>query len=203
MTKHREYRDADSSSSPLDTHSLKRLTGYEQSWSQVNETISLLAIAATQIETSFQEGDDAVDTLTSSFTTIAEQAQFLLSYLDKTSCEIPSTMRDAAEVIHKEVDKAVISFQFYDRLSQRIRHASESLEKTGHLLTDSKRRYVETEWTKLQEDIRTNYTMEAEHIMFRHILAGHTIAEAIEIFHQNMSDPSNNATHCDDDIELF
>ena len=138
-----------------------------------------------------------------SFTAIAGKSRLLLDHFAKASSEAPDEIKEAAEVIHQEVGKAVVAFQFYDRLSQRMEHIGESLEKTGHLISDPAGRYMEREWTKLQDEIKANYTMEAERIMFEHILAGRSIAEALEIYHHHFNKPMDDAFGTDDDIELF
>jgi hypothetical protein len=43
----------------------------EPNWSQIGETLTLLALAVAQIDTSMKDGNDSVDTLTGSFTQIA------------------------------------------------------------------------------------------------------------------------------------
>ncbi|MEE3161123.1 MAG: hypothetical protein VX283_09505, partial [Pseudomonadota bacterium] len=59
------------------------------------------------------------------------------------------------------------------------------------------------EWVQLQSEIKANYTMEAERIMFEHILAGRSIAEALEIYHHHFNKPMDDSFGTDDDIELF
>ncbi|GAA6145324.1 hypothetical protein [Thalassolituus maritimus] len=195
---------AEYSSQPQKKHSLSRLSPDEQlNWSQIGETLTLLALAVAQIDTSMKEGNDSVDTLTHSFTAIAGKSRLLLDHFAKASSEAPDEIKEAAEVIHQEVGKAVVAFQFYDRLSQRMEHIGESLEKTGHLISDPAGRYMEREWAKLQDEIKANYTMEAERIMFEHILAGRSIAEALEIYHHHFNKPMDDAFGTDDDIELF
>ncbi|MEK9711293.1 MAG: hypothetical protein VW258_01895 [Thalassolituus sp.] len=186
-------------------HSLsRRLTNPEQpNWSQIGETLTLLALAVAQIDTSMKDGNDSVDTLTNSFTTIATKTSMLLQHFEKAGSQIPDEIKDAAETIHREIGKAVVAFQFYDRLSQRMEHVGDSLERTGHLISDPQSRYLSDEWASLQSDIKSNYTMEAERIMFEHILAGRSIAEALEIYHHHFNKPMEDSFGTDDDIELF
>lgn len=188
----------------LNRHSLSRSVPDDQlNWSQIGETLTLLALAVAQIDTSMKEGNDSVDTLTHSFTSIASKSRLLLDHFAKVDPNAPQEIKNAAEIIHAEVGKAVVAFQFYDRLSQRMEHVGESLEKMGHLISDPKGRYIEKEWVQLQSEIKANYTMEAERIMFEHILAGRSIAEALEIYHHHFNKPMDDSFGTDDDIELF
>jgi hypothetical protein len=178
-------------------------------FSQVGETIAMLALTVAQIETSMKEGDQSVNQLTDSFTDLASHSQEIIAEAQKLDPNIPreakirKNMLCAAEGLTGKIQQAVIAFQFYDRLSQRLDHASHSLEKIGHLIADSAERYQENAWRSVQEDIKSSYTMEAERIMFEHIMRGHSVAEALEIYHHQFKKEKEESFDTDDDIELF
>lgn len=175
----------------------------EPNWSQISETLTLLALAVAQIDTSMKDGNDSVDTLTSSFTQIANNTTTLLNHFSQNDSTTPPNIVQAAEQIHQDIGKAVIAFQFYDRLSQRMEHVGDSLEKMGHLISNPQGRYIEKNWRTLQNNIKGNYTMEAERLMFEHILAGRSIAEALHIYQHHFNKPIDDSFGTDDDIELF
>ena len=112
-------------------------------------------------------------------------------------------MLQAAKGLTGKIQQAVIAFQFYDRLSQRLDHASHNLEKIGHLIADSGDRYEESAWRKVQHEIKSSYTMEAERIMFEHIMRGHSVAEALEIYHHQFNKSEEEDFNTDDDVEFF
>ena len=118
-------------------------------FSQVGETIAMLALTVAQIETSMKEGDKSVNQLTSSFTDLANHSQNIVQEakkLDESSpheSAIRNNILKTAEDLEGKIQQAVIAFQFYDRLSQRLDHASHSLEKIGHLIANSEKRYEE------------------------------------------------------------
>jgi uncharacterized protein YoxC len=178
-------------------------------FSQIGETISMLALTVAQIETSMKEGDQSVNQLTDSFTDLASHNQEIIEEalkLDENiphEAEIRQNMLQAAEGLSGKVQQAVIAFQFYDRLSQRLDHASHSLEKIGHLIADSQERYQEDAWRNMQNEIKNSYTMEAERIMFEHIMRGHSVAEALEIYHHQFKKEAEEKFDTDDDVELF
>ena len=175
----------------------------EPNWSQIGETLTLLALAVAQIDTSMKDGNDSVDTLTSSFTQIANNTSMLLNHFSRDDTNTPPEIVQAAEQIHQDIGKAVVAFQFYDRLSQRMEHVGDSLERMGHLISNPQTRYIEDDWRDLQDKIKGNYTMEAERLMFEHILSGRSIAEALKIYHHHFSKPMDDSFGTDDDIELF
>lgn len=178
-------------------------------WSQIGETVAMLALTVAQIETSMNEGEQSVNQLTDSFTDLATHNQEIIAEATKLDDNIPheaeikKRMLAAAEGLEDKVQKAVTAFQFYDRLSQRLDHASHNLEKLGHLVADANERYQPTAWKALQESIKSSYTMEAERIMFEHIMRGHSVSEALEIYRHHFEKSKDEQFGTDDEIELF
>lgn len=177
-------------------------------WSQVRETISMLCLAMAQIETSLNDSSKSVDVLTGTFTEIANNAQSIVNTLQQSANgeELEANREDmmakASSVLSK-MNHAVVTFQFYDRLSQKLGHVNESLNHLGDVISDSSRLFNPSEWSKIQTEIRTNYTMECERMMFDLIMKGATIREALELYRHefDLLDVANDDS--EDDIELF
>lgn len=177
-------------------------------WSQVRETISMLCLAMAQIETSLNDSSKSVDVLTGTFTEIANNAQSIVNTLQQSANgeELEANREDmmakASSVLSK-MNHAVVAFQFYDRLSQKLGHVNESLNHLGDVISDSSRLFNPSEWSKIQTEIRTNYTMECERMMFDLIMKGATIREALELYRHefDLLDVANDDS--EDDIELF
>ena len=178
-------------------------------WSQVGETLSLLALAIAQIEHSMSEGGQSVAQLTDSFTELANQNQIIIDEAKKLRQpqadihSIQQNMAAAAEGLTAKIQQAVIAFQFYDRLSQRLDHTSHDLENIGHLIAHPQGRYQPDAWQALQSEIKGRYTMETERIMFDHIMHGHSIAEALKLGKEALKDSLTLTATEEDDIELF
>lgn len=178
-------------------------------WSQIRETITMLALAVAQIESSMTDGEQSVSTLTASFTKMAQYVgkirdvtqKITPDKLDKYKSVISHTTTELEENVHA----AVVAFQFYDRISQRLDHVCNSLDRLGGLINDKTSLYDPNKWQDLQDSIKTSYTMEAERIMFEHILRGHSIKEALEIYrhHFDKNEEADKQSDDDDDIELF
>ncbi|MCG8313188.1 MAG: hypothetical protein MI976_08230 [Pseudomonadales bacterium] len=177
-------------------------------WSQVRETISMLCLAMAQVETSLNDSSKSVDVLTQTFTEIANDAQSLIKNLSEAESgddllAAKANMQEKANSVLSKMTHAVVAFQFYDRLSQKLGHVNESLTHLGDVIGDPGRVFNPTEWSKIQSEIRTNYTMECERLMFDLIMKGATIPEALELYRHefDLLDISNDDT--EDDIELF
>ena len=180
-------------------------------WSQIRETISLLCLAMAQVETTLNDSSKDVSKLTNAFTHIASDAQKLGAACNKLGnpedfeTAKPEIMSFAAS-ISQEMGMAIVAFQFYDRLSQKLGHVNHALSHLGDLISDTSRLYSPEEWLKIQEEIKSNYTMECERLMFDLIMKGATISEALELYRHefdqlDMQKDADDDT--DDDIELF
>lgn len=179
-------------------------------WSQIKETISMLCLAMAQIETTLTDSSKSVDELSVTFTGMAQDARKVMSLCEHAdSSEKWDTQRNdimaASGQMHQQMQRAIVAFQFYDRLSQKLHHVNESLTHLGDLISDTSRLYNPTEWNRIQQEIRSNYTMECERIMFDHIMKGATIREALELYrHQfEQTEALSSEDNTDDDIELF
>ena len=164
-------------------------------WSQVIETVRMLNLAVAQIEMSMKEGEDSVDTLTGVFTNTANKVKQIEALVSDSQDANSSEVLRQCQDITQQMQYAILAFQFYDKLTQRLSHVSDSLNNLGCLVSDNSRLYNPNEWLGLQQDIRSKYSMPAEHEMFEKIMQGMTVQEIIE------QTPAHK--HDDDDIELF
>ncbi len=164
-------------------------------WSQITETVRMLNLAVAQIEMSMKEGEDSVDTLTDVFTNTANRVKQIESIVaESDSAESSNVLNHCAEIT-QQMQYAILAFQFYDKLTQRLSHVSESLNNLGGLVSDNDRLYNPNEWQGLQNAIRAKYTMPAEHEMFEKVMQGMSVQEIMA------QAPTHK--HNEDDIELF
>ncbi len=173
-------------------------------WSQVRETILMLGLAIGQIEIAMRDSDESVTVLTDSFTSmfgalqaIGEAAQRLPD--DELSRETRASIEKNSAFVSEHVQQAIVAFQFYDRLVQRMDHVCRSIDGLAELISDRNRLFQPTEWVAIQQRIRSKYTMESERIMFDAMLGGASIAEALALCKENA--PQDKPAG--DDIELF
>lgn len=192
------------------THSItgSRADKPDLDWSQVRETINLLMLSVAQIEATMTDGDRSVSELSESFTYIATKISVLIEAGQKLqttdNAGAVTEIQNNASEIHQRVNGAIVAFQFYDRLTQRIHHVKSDLDKLSRLISDSSQLYSPVCWKNLQTEIASNYTMEEERLMFEHIMQGASVEQALEIYKHRFNEKNNNPDDgTNDEIELF
>lgn len=173
-------------------------------WSQVRETVLLLELASGQIEAAMTDSGASVEVLTDSFTGMAETMRLI----SETVAALPeggeagearARLLGAAGQVSGMVHQAVIAFQFYDKLVQRLAHVTHSLGDLSDLVADQQRIFNPREWVGLQERIRSKYTTADERTMFEAVMRGVPVEEALTQY----IDAMKSKQRSDDDIELF
>lgn len=177
-------------------------------WSQVRETITMLALAVAQVESSMKDGEQSVSSLSASFTEMAEYLSKIRTLTHKVTPQnldrYKSVIDETTGNLEANVQNAVIAFQFYDRISQRLDHVCHSLDQLGSLISKKDSLYNPDSWKQLQDKIKSSYTMDAERIMFEHILRGHSIEEALEIYRHHFDQQDQGKDQqSGDEVELF
>lgn len=169
-------------------------------WSQVRETILMLGLAIAQIESAMKDSGESVETLANSFTTMSGNVQVIAD----AARELPDgpakqCVEENCQIVSARMREAIIAFQFYDRMVQRLAHVAHSVDDLGALIADSRRLYNPHEWVGMQQKIRSKYTMEEERVMFDAIMQGMTVKQALgqylEMRQQKQAEQA--------DIELF
>lgn len=172
-------------------------------WSQVRETVLMLELAAGQVEAAMRESGNSVEVLTGAFTRLADT----LSRISGAAAALPSegaagAARQDIEAgmaeVSQQVHHAVVAFQFYDKLAQRLSHVCHSLADLSNLVADKGRLYNPGEWVDLQQSIRAKYTMVEEVAMFEAVVHGTPVQEALEHFMAEREQATAGG-----DIELF
>lgn len=153
-------------------------------WSQVRETVLMLELAAGQVEAAMRDSNASVDVLTDTFTSMAG----LMGMVEESVASLPDTPELAATKtqlhtglaqVSDKVHQAIIAFQFYDKLAQRLAHVCQSLGGLSTLVSDKSRLYNPGEWVALQDSIRSKYTMVEERAMFEAVLSGASVEAAL------------------------
>ena len=175
-------------------------------WSQLKETIVMLNLAVAQIDQSMNEGNASVSTLSASFTGLATNLSDIQSSIaqlgqeDENGEKMKLIIEGSSSTALDKVHSAIIAFQFYDKLTQRLDHVSESLSSLTELIGNPAELYSPIAWQGLQEKIRSKYTMEEERRMFDKVISGVPIEEALLEFNQDMTGKDDSE---EDEIELF
>lgn len=164
-------------------------------WSQIRETVMMLNLAVAQIGRAMNDGDESINTLTDSFTSMTGKTAMIAEAGNQLADgELKDAILQNCQSVSEQMQTAIVAFQFYDMLSQRLNHVGNSLNSLADLVGDPARLFNPFEWRGLQEKIRAKYPNEQDKKMFDAVLNGASIEEALNI-KSDVNDP--------DDIELF
>ena len=171
-------------------------------WSQIRETVRMLFLTVAQIEIAMRESDDSVASLTNAFTTMMTYENNIASAVDKLpQTEETKDLRESiklnTELVTQEMQGAIVAFQFYDKLTQRLQHAGSSIEGLSELVSDVSKIYNPVEWNNLQQSIKSRYSMREEHEMFESVMNGADVRDAIRTYNESHKEDLQ------DDIEFF
>lgn len=167
-------------------------------WSQVRETVLMLQAATAQIQASMTDGGESVAVLTELFASMAGKTRMIgdaAQQLPASSEQL--TIESAQQGLEQRIQSAIVAFQFYDTLTQRLQHVVSSLNSLADLVDDRERLYNPYEWNGLQELIKSSYTFEADRAMFTAILNGASVGEALKIASAKSDE------HDSGDVEFF
>jgi hypothetical protein len=169
-------------------------------WSQVRETIMMLNLAVAQIEMAMKESSGSVEVLTHTFSGISGS---LMALVEQAHSLPDSPVKQAIEAtgasVSGQMQKAIVAFQFYDRLSQRLSHVCRGLEDLNGIVGDPGKLYNPAAWHGLQQKIRAKYSMEDEKLMFDKLLETGDVQAALEYYLNSRQKQSGGGS----DVELF
>lgn len=165
-------------------------------WSHVKETIMMLNLSVARLEHAMSDGEDSVETLADSFTSLAASISTMgTAASDLPESNIKETILRNWHAVSDKVHSSIIAFQFYDKLTQRLVHISKSLAEMTSLVENDDRINDPYEWKGLQEMIKSKYTLDSDLAMFDAILSGKSVEEILTEARESYKD--------DNDIELF
>lgn len=162
----------------------------------------LTRLAAAQIRVSITESGTSVDVLSLAFTEIVNHERMLRDSIELLPDQpevkaIKQSIQQLSNSITLHVQNAVIAFQFYDRLCQRLDHTSECLR----LLSEIEDRESVNDVLKLRDNVYNHFTMKEERQLFDAILSNTDFEEAIVLY--NEARDKSLTEDQTDDIELF
>ncbi len=180
-------------------------------WKELQETVLTLNLAVAQIKMSMKDGDHSVSTLIDSFTTLSGCVQVI----DSASSEIPDqptvetdcraireTVQTNVDLVAEKVGAAIVAFQFYDKLTQRLSHVSSSLTALSGLVSDQEHIESHEDWHNLREQIRKIYSMVDEASMYDAIMQGENLETALKIATQSQERPADENDNSGE-VDLF
>ena len=168
-------------------------------WSQVRETIMMLSLAVAQIEMALRDSNGSVDVLTRSFTGMYEGLMNLVKEAEQLpDSPVKQAIQASGQAVSAQMQQAIVAFQFYDRMSQRLSHVNHTLAELSGLVQEPAKLYNPSAWHALQQHIRAKYTMEEEKLMFDTLLATGSVQVALDRYMAYKQEQAGS-----DDVELF
>ncbi len=170
----------------------------EMNWDHLRETVLMMELAVGQIEAAMRDSDSSVQALTETFTTMAQSLKIVDEHIDSLAeGGAKNALRQSTVGMAGKVHQAIVAFQFYDRLAQRLAHVSISLDGLAQLVSDQQQIEDAAAWVALQDRIRSRYSMPEEIEMFEAVLLhGKPVKQALQDF-------MNRVKSDESDIELF
>ncbi len=179
-----------------------------EGWSAAEETVRMLCLAVCQLENAMSESSHSMDALSESFRELANHSiatnQSIQAANSLDDLQALKNQSDATNnEVQSNVSQAITAFQFYDRISQRLDHVARGLEKMSDIIADPTQFHDIAVWKKVQHEVKSSYSMEAERIMFEHVLRGASVKEALEIYRHHFEESTKSPDADGDEVELF
>lgn len=170
-------------------------------WSQVRETVRMLNLAVAQIKATLMDGDESVGALTDSFTSMASAIATIQSAVVQQPSEVSAFVTETCTALSSKIHAAIIAFQFYDKLSQKLAHVSDSLTGLGEVVSDNAKLYNPGAWHALQNVIRAGYSVEDERMVFDAMMKGASLDDALQALAESKRAAATAAT--ESTVDLF
>ena len=148
-------------------------------WTPEQQIARMLLLCEAQMESALSESDVAVDELIKSFKGLIEAGQALGAQNDNTD------LAQQLDALRKQTAAAVVAFQFYDKLTQRLGHVRYSLSALAMFVCDREKAHERDQWRRLFSTLRRLYRTEDERELFKMMVDGASAEEAREHIQQS------------------
>lgn len=169
-------------------------------WTPEQQIAHMLELCEAQMESALSESDLAVDTLIKAFTGVAEKTRTLAAIAEQLPTEAGSEMNAQIAQIREQMGSAVVAFQFYDKLTQRLGHVRYSLSTLAMFVCNRAQTSQREQWQRLFTTLRRLYRTEEEREIFQLMVEGVSANDARAQAEQHSAERGPVASG---DIELF
>ena len=150
-------------------------------WTPEQQIARMLELCEAQMESALSESDMAVEALIKAFTAVTESTR-TLARLESVSSESDAAQNASLDQqlsqIRKQMAHAVVAFQFYDKLTQRLGHVRYSLSTLAMFVCDSNQTRQREQWERLFGNLRRLYRTQEERDIFQLMVDGASGADA-------------------------
>jgi hypothetical protein len=159
-------------------------------WTPEQQIAHMLELCEAQMESALCESDLAVDSLVKSFSGLAETARSIRAASAKLTPEQRAILgefdlKKQMEALEKQMTSAVVAFQFYDKLTQRLGHVRYSLSTLAMFVCDRAQATQREQWRRLFTTLKRLYRTEEEKQIFQMMVEGASADDARDHIHQS------------------
>ena len=165
---------------------------------QSNNQVTLLQLAAAQLALSLKETEQPFDDLSKLFIEIVEGYNEIEGLIGSKNEQEIKKLQQLHQETQNRVRNAIVDFQFYDRMTQRLQHIMSSLQDAINTL-EIKTFGTDTEWNEIFSRIEKSYTMREEKLLFDSIRSGQGFEQAVK----QLIEQTYNQQAAESEIELF
>jgi hypothetical protein len=148
-------------------------------WTPEQQIARMLELCEAQMESALSESDVAVDELIKSFKGLIDAGQALGAQSENTD------FVQQLDALRKQTAAAVVAFQFYDKLTQRLGHVRYSLSALAMFVCDRAKSSERDQWRRLFSTLRRLYRTDEERQLFKLMVDGATAEQAREHIQQS------------------
>ena len=117
-------------------------------WTPEQQIARMLELCEAQMESALSESDVAMEALVKSFAGLIEAGQALGSLGEKTPAQGGTAdLASQLDALRKQTAAAVVAFQFYDKLTQRLGHVRYSLSALAMFVCDRSKSIEREQWS--------------------------------------------------------
>ena len=160
--------------------------------------ITLLQLAAAQLALSLKETEQPFDDLSKLFIEIIEGYNAIEPLIGSNEPSNISLLQSLHQETQAKVRNAIVDFQFYDRMTQRLQHIMSTIQDAIKTL-EIKANENDTEWNDIFSRIEKSYTMREEKQLFDSIRSG----EGFETAVKSLIEQTFKKEAVESEIELF
>ena len=164
----------------------------ETHWTPEQQIAHMLDLCEAQMEAALTESDKAVDALIKAFSVISESP-------GEEGSDGGQANRARQDAVSTHVASAIVAFQFYDKLTQRLGHVRYSLSTLAMFVCDRSQSAQRDKWRKLFSALKRLYRTEEERAIFQLVTEGMSAEEArAQVQATTIAEPQTQGT-----VELF
>ncbi len=137
---------------------------------------NMLGLCEAQMDSALQESDQAVDALVAAFTGLADATRAMSTLTENLPDDVKERLGGDLDqhvaAITKQMGSAIVAFQFYDKLTQRLGHVRYSLSTLALFVCDRSQSNQPEQWKRLLNTLRRLYRTEEERQIFQSVIDG-------------------------------